>query len=477
MNTHKPVNSLGYILKAADTDLQMLAYTTAQQALIEPVSGNIIYNTTRAIPLYHDGDIWVPLAGDIFDANDHSKTVYFDLSGIPASTRRKITVPNYDIDLGLIWDPPSNLKLLTNTEAAQLLNINATTISAANWGYLGVLDQAAGIGASPQFGSPLLKTSLILEDPGVGANTVTIRAPTLAGDWTLTLPTVVGSQYEFLRNSGAGSTEWSAEVSETNFRIGDFSDAAPANWKRLGFAVSSITPGATRSITIPDYNVNLGIVPAASGNQYEFLRNAGSGLGEWSAEVSEASFRIGDFSDPAPANWKRVAFEVSGLTAAATRTVTLPDDNVNLTIAAMSSQKLYTAQFVVAGSTVGPVYPRLTFTFATTTPFYAEIKMVTTDWANDARIGYWSGAVCGGTTGVNPASTISVAYVSSSGDVLAMFSTATTSTASTVTLIKNTDQSAGSGNYWCKIFVFVGNGSLSTVVDPNTATTLATFAY
>ena len=54
-------------------------------------------------------------------------------------------------------------------------------------------------------GSLKTQTSLILEDPGVGTNTITIQAPTLAGSYTLTLPAADGAIYQFLRTDGAGN--------------------------------------------------------------------------------------------------------------------------------------------------------------------------------------------------------------------------------------------------------------------------------
>lgn len=52
------------------------------------------------------------------------------------------------------------------------------------------------------------KTSIILEDPGAGTNTATIQAPTLAGSYTLTLPTTDGTPSQVLTTDGSGVLSW-----------------------------------------------------------------------------------------------------------------------------------------------------------------------------------------------------------------------------------------------------------------------------
>lgn len=52
------------------------------------------------------------------------------------------------------------------------------------------------------------KTSLVLEDPGAGTDTITLQAPTLSGGYTLTLPTTDGGASEFLQTNGSGVLTW-----------------------------------------------------------------------------------------------------------------------------------------------------------------------------------------------------------------------------------------------------------------------------
>lgn len=56
--------------------------------------------------------------------------------------------------------------------------------------------------------TPLLKTALDIEDPGVGTNKITVQAPTLAGSYSLTLPPDDGVSGQFLKTDGLGVTTW-----------------------------------------------------------------------------------------------------------------------------------------------------------------------------------------------------------------------------------------------------------------------------
>lgn len=59
-------------------------------------------------------------------------------------------------------------------------------------------------------GSALIQTSLDLQDPGVGTFKIVVQAPTLAADWTLTLPVDNGTPGQVLSTDGSGVTSWVA---------------------------------------------------------------------------------------------------------------------------------------------------------------------------------------------------------------------------------------------------------------------------
>jgi hypothetical protein len=121
----------------------------------------------------------------------------------------------------LAWTTSTLLDSLTDAEITQLMNINANTISATQWGYIGALDQSIASGDSPTWISPLFKTSVRLEDPGIGANYVTLGAPTLASSYSLMLPNAVGATGKILKTiDGAGTLAWT-----TNTRLDNLTDA------------------------------------------------------------------------------------------------------------------------------------------------------------------------------------------------------------------------------------------------------------
>jgi len=69
-------------------------------------------------------------------------------------------------------------------------------------------------------GSLKSQTSLILEDPGVGTQTVTVQAPTLAGSYTLTLPVDDGLQYQGLTTDGSGALSFDyAKFSNAHYHV------------------------------------------------------------------------------------------------------------------------------------------------------------------------------------------------------------------------------------------------------------------
>lgn len=84
----------------------------------------------------------------------------------------------------------NSLNTITSTELAQLANINTTTISATQWGYLGALDQALTTTSSPTFNA-LTLTSLasaagtLTGTLNMSSNKITnLAAPTASGDAT-----------------------------------------------------------------------------------------------------------------------------------------------------------------------------------------------------------------------------------------------------------------------------------------------------
>lgn len=67
-------------------------------------------------------------------------------------------------------------------------------------------------------GELLLKTALQLEDPGAGVNKITIQAPTLSGDLSLTLPSSAGTSGYVLSTNGSGVLSWVSNAALNSFK-------------------------------------------------------------------------------------------------------------------------------------------------------------------------------------------------------------------------------------------------------------------
>ena len=57
---------------------------------------------------------------------------------------------------------------------------------------------------------PLMKLGVDIEDPGAGTNKISLLAPTLAGDWSLTFPADDGASGECFKTNGSGVASWGA---------------------------------------------------------------------------------------------------------------------------------------------------------------------------------------------------------------------------------------------------------------------------
>lgn len=69
--------------------------------------------------------------------------------------------------------------------------------------------------------APLLKAGINVEDPGAGTNKITLTAPTLGGDYTLTLPVDDGTPGQVLSTDGSGVTSWATALSDPMTTAGD----------------------------------------------------------------------------------------------------------------------------------------------------------------------------------------------------------------------------------------------------------------
>ncbi len=130
---------------------------------------------------------------------------------------------------------------------------------------------------------------------------------------TLTVPdantTIVGiDTTQTLTNKTVNSS--TINISDNNFTVQDNTDAT----KQLRFELSGITTATTRTLTVPNANTTIVGTDVA-----QTLTNK-------TINISDTLFTVQDNSDAT----KQLRFELSGITTATTRTLTVPDANTTI---------------------------------------------------------------------------------------------------------------------------------------------------
>jgi hypothetical protein len=210
------------LLTGADTFVfeshsQTLANKTLTLPQINDSAGGQKY-VFAVSDLTADRTVTLPLltGADTFVFESHSQTL----------ANKTLTLPQINDSAGgqkyvfavsdLTADRTVTLPLLTGADTfvfeghSQTLT-NKTLTSPTISG--GTVDNAAIGGTTPSTGvftTVQANTSLILEDPGAGNETITIQAPTIGmgGTYTLTLPTNDGTSDQVFRTDGSGITSW-----------------------------------------------------------------------------------------------------------------------------------------------------------------------------------------------------------------------------------------------------------------------------
>lgn len=95
-------------------------------------------------------------------------------------------------------------------------------------------------------GSVRLDSSLILEDPGAGTESVTIQSPTLAGSYTFTLPTTLPATTQAIISDNTGQLSYGSfvvssngDINETSFTAAD-NQASPDDVTGFSFANADV---------------------------------------------------------------------------------------------------------------------------------------------------------------------------------------------------------------------------------------------
>jgi len=211
---------------------------------------------------------------------DITKQLFFDVSPISTSTTRTLTVP----------DANTTIVGIDTTQTLTNKTINSSTINISD-SLFTVQDNAD---ATKQ---------LRFEVSGI--TTATTR--------TLTVPnastTIVGTDV------AQTLTNKTINISDSLFTVQDNTDAT----KQLRFEVSGITTATTRTLTVPDANTTI-----VGTDTTQTLTN--KTINSSTINISDSLFTVQDNTDAT----KQLRFEVSGITTATTRTLTVPDANTTI---------------------------------------------------------------------------------------------------------------------------------------------------
>lgn len=124
------------------------------------------------------------------------------------------------------------------------------------------------IGFSPAHGGTIAADNFVAYqtmqcvDPGDASHRVTLQAPSLSANWTLTLPTNDGDSGQFLQTNGSGVTTWATEAAGITQLTGDVT-AGPGSGSQaatLATVNSNVGSFTNASITVN----GKGLVTAAS---------------------------------------------------------------------------------------------------------------------------------------------------------------------------------------------------------------------
>ena len=265
-------------------------------------ASNISSAVTRTI-IMPDADVNLTNVGpditdDVFrisDDVDNTKKIAFEVSAITTSTTRTITVPDSDVTLGQTDFEENVFRVSNDIDNTKKIRFDASNITTSSTRAIVMPDNDVDLTAVGQ--TDFVDFDFRISDDVDLTKKIAFEASNITSGQTRTI-TMPDSDVDLgLIGSGSGPT-----FDDDVFRINDDVD----NTKQIAFEASAITTGTVRTITMPDADVDLGLIGGS--------------------ELVDNTFRIVDDGD----NTKKVAFEVSAITTSTTRTITVPDQNVDL---------------------------------------------------------------------------------------------------------------------------------------------------
>lgn len=153
-----------------------------------------------------------------------------------------LTVNGRDVAAdGIVLDGLSALGSLTAAEIAQLENIDLVTISNAQWGYLGDLDQPLTTTSSPTWAGIKLSNS---------GYTTTISSATLGASQTFTWPATDGKAGQVLGTDGSGNLAFQDDGLFSNQDTYAFSSDTDSGLKYVAADELALFTGGTNRFTL-----------------------------------------------------------------------------------------------------------------------------------------------------------------------------------------------------------------------------------
>jgi hypothetical protein len=280
----------------------------------------------------------------IQDNGDATKELAFEVSAIATATTRTITMPDANVNLGLIATALqkdgsvelNNNTYLTGRNAADSANINMFRVSTGNLVQVGTAFQPATTN-SFDLGAVSLRWNNFYVNSGIFLTDASLSnsATTPSGNTSTTVLSSGGSRdVAVMTPNFGGSTVTGKVLIETGnqtgtavsgnilIRTGSAAGAASGDIQLL--VGDGLTEGEIKFFKVGASAPSIGNVWTAT---------AVDGSGYWAAPASaptvfsDSAFRVQDNGDAT----KQLAFEVSAITTATTRTITMPDADVDLT--------------------------------------------------------------------------------------------------------------------------------------------------
>lgn len=210
----------GALLLDADVDASAaitrskLASGTASHVLINNGSGVMSSEAQLATSRGGTGLSTIGSANDILGVNGAGTGLeYKALTG----TTNQITVSDNPNEV--VFSLPQDIDQTATPSFGEITTPGIQADSSAGF----VIQNSSGsdvvtFGAGPSTTASFVgilssDTSLRLQDPGAGTDTVTIQSPTLAGSYSLTLPTDDGNANQVLGTNGSGTLSWTDATS------------------------------------------------------------------------------------------------------------------------------------------------------------------------------------------------------------------------------------------------------------------------